>query len=62
MPIGLSTATEHLHVYTKQADGRVDVCSLGWAMFVPLTGVGFTPDRPALMDRSTPRCFRSDAT
>ncbi len=62
MPVGPSTATEHLEVYTKAADGRVNRCSLGWAMFVPLTGRGFTPDRPGL-SRSTPAwCFGAPVT
>jgi len=62
MPIGPSTATEHLEVYTKAADGHVDRCSLGWAMFVPLTGRGFTPDRPGLSRRTASWCFGAPVT
>lgn len=58
MPIGASTASEQLEVVTKQANGRVDRCSLGRAMFVPLTGRGYAPERRgALLDRSVPLCF-----
>lgn len=62
MPIGPSTATERLEVYTKQGDGTLAACSLGWAMFVPLTGRGFTPDRPGIGDHRKPWCFGAPVT
>ncbi|WP_336869346.1 protein-L-isoaspartate(D-aspartate) O-methyltransferase [Sphingomonas sanguinis] len=62
MPIGPSTATERLEVFTKQADGNVVACSLGWAMFVPLTGRGYAPDRPGVGDHGKPWCFGASVT
>lgn len=62
MPVGPSTPTEHLMVYTKREDGGFDVCSLGWAMFVPLTGRGFTGERPGLSERSSPLCYGAPVT
>ena len=62
MPIGPSTATERLEVLTKQADGSVVACSLGWAMFVPLTGRGYAPDRPGIGDHGKPWCFGASVT
>lgn len=63
MPIGPTGAQEQLLVYTKGQDGSTTRCSLGWAMFVGLTGAG---QRPAgsrgLMDRSIPRCHGADLT
>lgn len=62
MPIGPSTATERLEVYTKQPDGSVTACSLGWAMFVPLTGRGFAADRPGVGDHNKPWCYGASVT
>ena len=62
MPIGPSTATERLEVFTKQTDGSVVACSLGWAMFVPLTGRGYAPDRPGVGDHAKPWCFGASVT
>ena len=62
MPIGPSTPTEYLQVYTKRADGGFDVCSLGWAMFVPLTGRGQTGERQGIGDRSKPWCYGAPVT
>lgn len=60
MPIGPSGAQEQLIVATKNADGSVTRCSLGWAMFVPLTGTGERPERSGgLMDRTIPLCFKA---
>lgn len=56
MPIGLNTPAEQLIVVSKQADGTTTRCSLGPAMFVPLTGRGETREIPALYDRSVPLC------
>lgn len=62
MPIGPSTPTEHLMVYTKRQDGGFDVCSLGWAMFVPLTGRGYTGERPGLSERGARLCYGAPVT
>ncbi len=62
MPIGPSTATERLEVFTKRSDGGFDACSLGWAMFVPLTGRGFVSDRPGVGDHGKPWCYGAPVT
>lgn len=63
MPIGATTTAEQILVMTKRADGGVDRCSLGGAMFVPLTGRGQTPEaRAALLDRSIPLCYGAPIT
>lgn len=63
MPIGATTTAEQILVITKRADGGVDRCSLGGAMFVPLTGRGQTPEaRAALLDRSIPLCYGAPIT
>lgn len=62
MPIGPSTPTERLEVYTKRADGGFDACSLGIAMFVPLTGRGQTPERQGIGDHSKPWCYGEPVT
>lgn len=56
MPLGASTEMEQLVVITKDAVGATSRCSLGPAMFVPLTGIGRTPDRVGIYDRSIPLC------
>lgn len=56
MPVGANTIVEQLIVFTKRADGSFSRCSLGPAMFVPLTGVGETPDVSGLYDRTVPLC------
>jgi protein-L-isoaspartate(D-aspartate) O-methyltransferase len=56
MPVGANTMVEQLIVLTKQFDGSFLKCSLGPAMFVPLTGVGRTAEIPALYDRKVPLC------
>jgi protein-L-isoaspartate(D-aspartate) O-methyltransferase len=40
MPIGPSWPLEQLDVFTRAQDGSLATCSLGSAMFVPLTGRG----------------------
>ncbi|NNM77715.1 protein-L-isoaspartate(D-aspartate) O-methyltransferase [Sphingomonas sp. ID1715] len=63
MPIGPSFAQEQVLVYTKKLDGGIERCSLGWAMFVPLTGRGERPPHlVGLMDRSIPLCFGAEVT
>lgn len=60
MPIGETWATEQILVYHKRRDGRLERCSLGWAMFVPLTGQGARPrDARGLFDRKVPLCFKA---
>lgn len=59
MPIGATWATEQILVYHKTWDGRMERCSLGWAMFVPLTGRGErSPDARGLFDRTIPLCYK----
>lgn len=62
MPIGPSTPTEYLQVHTKRSDGTFEVCSLGWAMFVPLTGRGQTPERPGVGDHGLRWCYGAPVT
>lgn len=62
MPIGPNTPSEQLLVLTKRPDGSVDRCSLGPAMFVPLTGRGAVPEALGLRDRSIPLCFGAAVT
>ncbi len=63
MPIGPSTAQEQLLRFTKESDGGVKRCSLGLAMFVPLTGRGERPpEMHGLIDQSIPYCFGAAIT
>lgn len=62
MPIGPSAPMEYLQVYTKRGDGSFEICSLGWAMFVPLTGRGMTPERPGIGDHALPWCYGAPVT
>ena len=63
MPIGPSEAQEQLIVATRKQDGKVTRCSLGLAMFVPLTGRGRRPDTMrGLIDRSIPYCYGASIT
>lgn len=63
MPIGPSTPQEQLIVATKAADGTITRCSLGLAMFVPLTGRGErSASMRGLIDRSIPLCYRAPVT
>nr|WP_294814823.1 protein-L-isoaspartate(D-aspartate) O-methyltransferase [uncultured Sphingomonas sp.] len=58
MPIGPSWAQEQILVLTKMSDGRILHCSLGWSMFVPLTGRGSRPARlSGLFDTRVPLCY-----
>lgn len=58
IPIGPTTPQEQLLVVTKAADGTITRCSLGLAMFVPLTGRGQRPpDTHGLIDRTIPYCY-----
>jgi protein-L-isoaspartate(D-aspartate) O-methyltransferase len=58
MPIGPSWAQEQIMVLAKSADGVVTRCSMGWTMFVPLTGRGArAPGSRGLFDTSVPPCY-----
>jgi protein-L-isoaspartate(D-aspartate) O-methyltransferase len=60
MPIGQTETSAQLLRFTKTADGSVDRCSLGPALFVPMTGTRTRPfARYGLIDRSIPLCFGS---
>lgn len=58
MPIGANQMLLQLILFTKQADGTLTRCSLGPALFVPLTGKGQAREANALYDRSIPLCYR----
>lgn len=58
MPIGPQGPLEQLILVTKTAADGLTRCSLGPAMFVPLTGRGRRPDHSlGLYDRSIPACY-----
>lgn len=58
MPIGATETSTQLLRITKRANGAIERCSLGGAMFVPLTGTRATPfAQHGLTDRSIPLCF-----
>lgn len=60
MPVGPTWAQEQLLVMTKSVTGPVTRCSLGWTMFVPLTGEGRrVPRATGLFDRSIPLCHQA---
>jgi protein-L-isoaspartate(D-aspartate) O-methyltransferase len=62
MPIGPSWAQEQIMVVAKAADGAITRCSLGWTMFVPLTGRGMRrPDASGIFDTTIPTCFERPA-
>jgi protein-L-isoaspartate(D-aspartate) O-methyltransferase len=61
MPIGPDAPLEQLIRVTKGADGKLDQCSLGPTMFVPLTGKGQRASgEMGLYDRSIPSCFGAE--
>lgn len=58
MPIGASWAFEQIVVVTRTGQTTTTRCSLGWSMFVPLTGVGARrADAAGLFDRDLTLCF-----
>nr|WP_246426351.1 protein-L-isoaspartate(D-aspartate) O-methyltransferase [Sphingomonas kyeonggiensis] len=60
MPIGRSWATEQILVITRTSDTDYRRCSLGWSMFVPLTGRGErAPNSNGLFER-LPLCFEDE--
>ena len=58
MPIGRTEFSTQLLRFTKRTDGTIERCSLGVAIFVPLTGKHITPfTQYGLIDQSIPLCF-----
>jgi protein-L-isoaspartate(D-aspartate) O-methyltransferase len=58
MPIGPTWVQEQILVVTKSLTGELSRCTLGWSMFVPLTGRGERPTRLAgLFDTRIPLCY-----
>ncbi|WEK44097.1 MAG: protein-L-isoaspartate(D-aspartate) O-methyltransferase [Candidatus Sphingomonas colombiensis] len=59
MPVGATWASEQLLVVTKTGPDTTTRCSLGWTMFVPLTGEGARDEhlRGGVYDPSIPNCF-----
>lgn len=57
MPIGPNWATEELLVITKTGPQTTTRCSLGWTMFVPLTGRGERERQSLGLLAKTPLCF-----
>ncbi|MBV1692606.1 protein-L-isoaspartate(D-aspartate) O-methyltransferase [Novosphingobium sp. G106] len=58
MPIGPTWAQEQLLVVEKQPNGALKRCSLGWTMFVPLTGRGErAPNAAGTFDTKLPSCY-----
>jgi len=63
MPIGPTAIKERLLVVTKNTDGSLTRCSLGWTMFVPLTGAGVRPSVDSgAADSGIPSCHGADVT
>ncbi len=58
MPIGANVLVMQLVVFTKQTDASLTRCSLGPALFVPLTGKGQRPEANALYDRHIKTCYK----
>ncbi|MGR6327939.1 protein-L-isoaspartate(D-aspartate) O-methyltransferase [Sphingomonas sp. XXL09] len=60
MPIGATDMSTQLLRMTKRADGSLDRCVLGPALFVPFTGGRVAPfARHGLFDRTIPLCFKA---
>ncbi|WP_298669376.1 protein-L-isoaspartate(D-aspartate) O-methyltransferase [uncultured Sphingomonas sp.] len=59
MPVGATWASEQLLVVTRTGPGTTTRCSLGWTMFVPLTGQGARDERVrgGIYDGSIPGCY-----
>lgn len=58
MPIGSTWAQEQLLVIEKRPDGALMRSSLGWTMFVPLTGQGErAPNAAGTFDNKMPLCY-----
>ena len=60
MPIGAQWADEQLLVITRTGAESTERCTLGWVMFVPLTGQGERPPRSAgLFDTALKQCYHA---
>lgn len=58
MPIGANWAFEQIVVVTRTGKTTTTRCSLGWSMFVPLSGSGARrADAAGLFDRDLTLCF-----
>jgi protein-L-isoaspartate(D-aspartate) O-methyltransferase len=58
MPVGPQWANEQLLVITKIGRDSIERCTLGWVMFVPLTGLGERPSNSiGLFDTGIKPCF-----
>lgn len=58
IPVGATDASTQLLKITKRTDGGVERCSLGGAVFVPMTGGRVRPQAAyGLIDQSIPLCF-----
>ena len=60
MPVGLSWATEQILVVTRTGPANYARCSLGWSMFVPLTGQGRRPENSRGLFEKVPLCFEDE--
>lgn len=60
MPIGKSWAAEQILVITRTSDTHYRRCSLGWSMFVPLTGDGERPPNSTGLFEKLPLCFEGE--
>ena len=60
MPVGRSWATEQILVVTRTSDTEYRRCSLGWSMFVPLTGQGKRPQNANGLFEKIPLCFENE--
>lgn len=64
IPIGSTAADEQLYMLTKVADGTIVTCSMGRAIFVPMTGQAgqAAGPKPGSDNRSVPSCYDGDVT
>lgn len=60
MPVGLSWATEQILVITRTGPAQYVRCSLGWSMFVPLTGKGQRPPNSNGLFERLSLCFEGE--
>lgn len=60
MPVGLSWATEQILVVTRTGPTEYKRCSLGWSMFVPLTGIGQRSENSNGLFLKVPLCFEDE--
>jgi protein-L-isoaspartate(D-aspartate) O-methyltransferase len=60
MPLGLSWATEQILIVTRTGPAKYERCSLGWSMFVPLTGQGRRPENSTGLFEKIPLCFEDE--